>query len=332
MSKTKDTLDPGGDLELASVFDGATPRPRATQSERDLTYAAVHEHWRRTVDQRRVRRRWYASGGLLAAGLVIALALSLLPGAPVPRPVVAQIAMTTGDVLITRGDDPVWRPLGTDVASLSAGTRLRTLEGAARLRIPVGGSLSIDAATVVAFEASGRIAMSQGRVYYDSGARQTSIAIRTPLGLVRNTGTRFSVLAQRDEVVVAVRSGVTVLESARGESATTRAGQRQIWFAGGQPPVLEPIDADDPSFAWADALAPEFSLDGRSALDYLNWVAAETGCELRFATDAARLAARNASFRGAGRARASGETLDLALRSVGLRAQMRGSELIVSRL
>jgi ferric-dicitrate binding protein FerR (iron transport regulator) len=330
MTTSNDTQNPDPDRALARVFDGARPRPRATTSERDAVFAAVHERWQASINTRRRTRRWYATGALLAASVVIALALTFSTRGPMPAaPSVAQIALMSGDVLVGNDHDPVWRPVAANTVAITQGTRLRTLNGAMRVTTPGGGSLRIDATTVVEFHQAGQIALPRGRVYYDSGARSAAIAIRTPLGVVRNHGTQLSVRADRDEVAVAVRTGAATLESTRGGPTVTHAGQRQTWFASGQSSIVEPIGSADPAWAWADALAPSFSLDGRSALDYLDWVAQQTGYRLQFATDHARLTARNARFRGAGTAGTSVDTLEVALRSVGLRAEVHGDELVV---
>lgn len=47
----------------------------------------------------------------------------------------------------------------------------------------------------------------------------------------------------------------------------------------------------DPSWDWAAALAPPFDIDRQPLIDFLQWAARETGRELVFTSDAARVAA-----------------------------------------
>ena len=94
--------------------------------------------------------------------------------------------------------------------------------------------------------------------------------------------------------------GEAILESALNLPSVTRAGQRQTWYSNGDASIVEKIDPAGSAWDWADALAPRFELDGRTAREFLDWVALQTGHRLEFASDRARLTARNATFRGSG--------------------------------
>lgn len=317
---------------LARLFDGAEPRPRPTQEERSAAFQRVQMHWRQTVAVRaRNRQRRFALGGLLAASLVVTVGLFLrqpAPTAPVP---VATIERIHGDVLVRTSASSVWRPLTRGAFSLVDGTRLRTLNGALRVRTHNGGSVRIDSATVVSFLADANLSLETGRVYFDSGASNAHVNITTPLGTIRNLGTQFSVRLDDETLAIAMRSGTTVLTGKGSGDATTHSGQRRVMFMNGAAAQVETIDDTAGEWAWADALSGEFLLDGQTAEKYLEWVTRETGLTYRFASDHAQDTARREVISASRSFDASMRDVKLALRTVDLLVLENNGELVISR-
>ncbi len=316
---------------LDELFDGAQPRPRPTAEERAAAFQGVHAHWKKTVAMRtRQRQRRMTVGGLLAASLVLAISLLWPQRSPTAPVTVATIERIHGDVLIHTPASSVWRPLTPGAYDITAGTQLRTLDGALRVSTHDGGSVRIDAQTVVRFAQEASLSVDTGRLYYDSGIRNAQITITTPLGTIRNIGTQFSVRLGNDTLAIAVRTGATVLHNKLHGDAMTRAGQRRTVFTDGTIPQLEDLDDGQSQWAWADALGARFALGGQSALDYLQWLEQETGRTVRF-RDQARFAASTKFFRaGSANADTSHASIQATLGSVDLQVEQTDNELVIS--
>jgi ferric-dicitrate binding protein FerR (iron transport regulator) len=136
--------------------------------------------------------------------------------------------------------------------------------------------------TEVMLDAPGRVYVSQGTVYVDSGQRPsgTPIEVVTPAGTARDLGTQFELLVDSSRLRLRVREGRVAVEQG-GRSVTGAAGEQVSIdeFGGVSRAAIAP---DATAWQWAESIAPVPDMDGKPASQLIAWVARETGRRLRY--------------------------------------------------
>jgi ferric-dicitrate binding protein FerR (iron transport regulator) len=272
---------------VAVLIHAAGRREPPPAESRDQVLAAVMQTWQRKV---RRRRWWRIAGGLAAAALVVAMSVVLVttqrPGRAVSK--VATLDRLVGGAEARAPGADAWAPLEGPAATLSVGTRLRTLEnGVVGFTLPGGVSLRLAPVTEVQFEANSSVRLSHGLLYADTGSSDAgAINVITPAGTAHDFGTQFEIRYEHEHLRLRVREGRVAL---------LRAAQRVVADAGTQIAVdaagdvsRTTISPSDPAWQWAEAVAPAPDFDGRPVSVLLEWVARETGRELRYADDAVK--------------------------------------------
>lgn len=269
---------------IAELVRLAGPRPAVPPHVEQRVYTAVRNEWRSTVRQRHTLR-W---GLPFALAATIVLAVTLMSRAPEVRVTpIATVALVDGNGGLSVGD------------SIYPGDSLATGASGMALTVNNGLSLRMAAGTAVTFDSMKELTLRSGRVYVDTGQSvygDPSLAVHTSVGSARDIGTRFAVAFVDGDMRVAVREGRVDVAGKQG-SYTAEAGevltlQPDADIARGK------ISVYDSSWDWAAALAPAFDIENRSLLDFLKWAARETGKELVFEHDAARLAAMKTRLHG----------------------------------
>jgi hypothetical protein len=111
-----------------------------------------------------------------------------------------------------------------------------------------------------------------------------------------------------DDVVLSVREGQIRVTGDDFEFTVDSGEQFAIDPAGVR--ERRAVSGYDAAWDWAESVAPEQSIDGRSALDILVWAARETGRRLEHDSAATEAATRATIVRGVDR-RTPGEVLTL---------------------
>ena len=279
--------DPSDD-SIAELLRLAGPRPAVPPGARARVHTAVKQEWRRTVA---ARRRWrWAVPASLAAAVVLAVALGgRLP--LVDREPVATVIVVAG-----AGAQPHGLVAGDP---LYPGDTITTGDHGVSIAFGNGLSLRLAADTVAVVEALDEVRLTTGTVYADSGPRSRAdrrITVHTDIGSATDHGTQFAVGYDRGAMTVAVREGSVRIDARRAEY-TADAGE-QVTFRRGEEARYTELPSHDDSWRWAAALAPSFDIDRRPVIDFLHWVTRETGKELVFATEGARLAAMATRLNG----------------------------------
>jgi hypothetical protein len=179
------------------------------------------------------------------------------------------------------------------------GDSLATGQRGVALTVNSGLSLRLDAGTTASFDSVEELTLRSGRVYVDTGQSvygDPSLAVHTSVGSARDIGTRFAVALVDGDMRVAVREGRVDVSGKQG-SYTAEAGDL-LTLQPGADVARGKISVYDSSWDWAAALAPAFDIENRSLLDFLKWAARETGKELVFEHDDARLAAMKTRLHG----------------------------------
>jgi len=290
----------GDDADLAALLRAVGPRPQPPVDVAAEVRAAVAAEWRTTVaarqqarvpTRRRVAQPWMAMAASVAA---IAIAVSVvLPRWNGTGDPVATVARVAGAAAVRHSADGVWQSLAAG-SNVAASDEIRTdASGRVALRRPDGLEVRLDADTQLAFNAADRASLASGSVYVDAGAPGSgsdAFVIGTPYGDVRHLGTQYVASVKDGLLQVAVREGSVAVEKGK-MPVVARAGE-SLTIARDGAVSRSQLDVYGEAWRWAESVAPEFAIAGRSLDEFLTWAGRETGRKIVYASaDAAREAA-----------------------------------------
>lgn len=268
----------GQDDAVAQLMKLAGPRPSIPADLEMRVHEKVEQEWQASLPRHRASR-WVVPLAL-AASIVVAVMINIRP-ADMSSRTLGTVARVAGGAAMSVGQ------------SVNEGDILRTATGQGiGVTLPRGLSLRLAAESNLRFDGPDDFTLLSGQVYADSGQqiyRDRHITIHTTAGSVTDIGTQFAVHFDDDELAVAVREGKVDIATGR-ETHTALAGDKLLLKADKEV-VVDRITANDDSWDWAVALAPSFDINNKSLLDFLKWAARETGKELVFTSDEARMAA-----------------------------------------
>jgi ferric-dicitrate binding protein FerR (iron transport regulator) len=306
---------------------GRREAPRDDEYQQVLQAAFVA--WQRTLRARR-RRRWVLALAAVFALGAIGLAMFFERAGRGMPPVVAVASIVHGNVAMSSSRDATWQPLQRG-AAIRAGARIRsgTAAGLA-LELPGGVVARLDQRSEFSIESARRIRLIVGTIYVDSGTGSAVEGLRviTPLGWVSDVGTIFQITARPDSVRIRVREGRVQLDSVDGYThVRSDAGQEIRVDPNGA--VRHAFSTTHPAWAWAEALAAAPDVEGRPLLQFLTWVAHETGRTLQFQDADAEAQAREVILHGTTRGLTPLQALDLMLSTTDLQYALSNDRLIV---
>jgi ferric-dicitrate binding protein FerR (iron transport regulator) len=279
------------------------------------------------------RRRWLLAAAAMLVTVVTGLATLVhwIPRRP-PSPV-ASVTVIHGNIAIMRPGDDTWHPLqlGNEV---QPGARIRTgSHGGLALLLDRKQSVRIDQQSELALLSSGHLRLNAGAVYVDSGSQidVPPVSVETDFGVVREVGTIFEVRSTPDTLRIRVREGQVQLDSSiRAAPVAGVAGEElAVDNRGGF--VRRTLRPSDPAWRWAEALATASEIDGRPLLQFLSWVARETGRQLQFQEPDVERLARDVVLHGTVRDLAPMDALDLMLSTTDLEYVLPNESVIVIR-
>jgi ferric-dicitrate binding protein FerR (iron transport regulator) len=280
------------------------------------TLGLATDAWRAKTARVRRRRRAIESLTALAAGGVLVALLPLLTR-PVDTPAVpvATLQRIVGQLEVHTPGASAWRLLRDEGETLLATSRVRTGPGSrAGLRLAGGSSLRLAEGTEVALDRANRLTLLAGRAYVDSGAGAGAgepIEIVTPRATARELGTQFEVALLGETYRLRVREG-RVLLSYDERQASGQAGE-QLSIEPGRQLERTSIPRTDPVWRWVETVAATPDLNDRPVAELLDWVAHETGREIRYADSEVEQRAATTLLHGSIRHLAPLEALDVML-------------------
>lgn len=274
---------------IATLMRLAGPRATVPLHVEQRVHAAVRQEWRGTVRRRRVFR--WSIPFALAATIFLAVTLSSR-GPDVNVAPVATVVLLEGAAGLQRS--------GLSIAEeVYPGDVIETGDYGMSLAGKNGLSLRLGAETTATFGSSRELTLIAGRIYVDTGLSaedDRSITVQTGLGSATDIGTRFAVAYLDGDMSVAVRDGRVDVSDNR-QSYRAESGEK-LTLMPNEAVIRDSIPAHDSSWDWAMALAPAFEINDRSLLEFLEWASRETGKELVFESEAARIAAMETRLRG----------------------------------
>jgi len=296
---------------------GLATRPANTETlERMRT--AVSQAWKAapnlaqspaTVESPRAGSRWALWGGLAIAASLVALSVTLLAIRPVvDRQIVGSLARSIdAGVEISQGFARA-RGLGAG-DPLRVGDTLK-VRGPILVALAQGGSLRAAPDTVMTVASDTQITLERGLIYLDkppARGETRPMRIATRSGLIEHLGTEFEVMSDDHAVRIRVREGQVRFSGASG-ALVANAGTELLSSRAGA--IAErPIQTYGRDWLWIAELTPNFAVEGRSLMDYLEWVSRELGRPLVFANDQARDSARRTILHGSAQNQASLDAL-----------------------
>lgn len=301
--------------QVQKEWQSATVKPNG-----DKVYEKVHKSWRRDVF-RGTMLRWMVPAGIAATAVIAMVLVSQ------PEPLPTRVAATVSRVV---GSGPVSSefPQGTSVhegAVISTGPN----EGLSLL-LARSESLRIDENTRIRVDAADQFTLLGGRVYADTGQfvyRNGGLKIDTEFGVVTDVGTQFSVAASTESLDVAVREGRVDVQN-QSETYAARMGER-LTLVQGEGASLTDLDTHDVYWGWVVDLVPAFDMTNKSLLDFLKWAARETGRELQFQNNEARMFAMRTDVHGAVDGLTPDEALEAILATTTVRYRIEVDKIII---
>ena len=341
-STTRPPDHPGGDEVIARLFREAGRRPEVPAPDLLAIREAFDAQWRESVAPRpAISTRRPRLAFLLAAATLLALVSAGIFWVGRRQPAAGALARVESiEGLATLSEEPraggrtlregswvradLWLETFAADAQLMHGGRVGLRLAEATLRVDAGSRLRL-----LQTPRGAVVELARGAVYVDAEELGEQLEVQTPLGSVRDIGTQFEtrLLSSASALQVRVRRGEVAVEGP-ATSLTLRAGEGLELTASGDITSFAVL-AYGSEWSWILGLAPGFELDGRSARELLDWVARETGWEVRYADDAAEAAA-DALFEGAFTVRSPGEEALVWLRGAGLRSRLQDGSLLVS--
>src|SRR5512138_458506 len=309
---------------------GARDEPSSVVTEE--IRRAVHDAWHATVAQRRRRNRRMAFGIAASVALFMVVASWVLRINVAESDLPVTIARMDGHAELQSSPADVAR--ATQVGeSLGVGAVLATGEGT-RVALTYGEGLSvrIDRESKIQRIAADRFRLDTGAIYIDAHpqAEHRELVIETLAGDVRHVGTQYQIRQRDDAVEVSIREGRVEIANSNG-AALASAGERVRINAAGHI-ERNAISAQDPAWDWAEATTPPFSIDDRTAAEFLEWVARETGREIAYASPEAESLAQTVRLGGSIEDLDPNTALDAVLITTGLQKYDTSDDLIGVRL
>lgn len=283
---------------VASLIRSAGRRVEPPEEAYRQVLAAATGAYRVKVTRR--RQRLWGLRASAAAVAVLGLAVVIQWVRPTTeRGELARVVRVIGSAEQAQDDD--WRTLdeGQGRGSLGTGVRVRTRAGGrAALALSGGGSLRIASETEVKLVAPGRLYVSRGTVYVDSGVIPgvRRVEIVTPAGTARDIGTQFELQVEGTALRLRVREGSVSIDRG-GQLLTGVAGEQiEVDLLGSVGRGVIAPDAE--AWQWTESLAPTPEMDGRPASELIAWVARETGRRLRYESPLVEQRARQVILHG----------------------------------
>ncbi len=305
----------GDDVSRLVKLGGLRPTPPDERLER--LRRATHAEWIHVVARR--RRRTLTVGAAAGIAAAILLAVWLVPERD--RAVVPALTatLTSASGVVQRAQPAGTEPLTLRVGdTVTANDQVRTSgDVVAAFTMANGVSLRVNERTSILIESVSLVTVDQGTVYFDTGSASAgaALAVRTPLGMIRDVGTQFEVNVTELRARVRVRDGEVVLTR---NNVETRAGRGTQLVAAADGVTSSAVPVFGAEWEWVGRVPLPFDLSAHTLMEFLTWVARETGYTVAFESDDLAEKARRMTVQGSIDGLTPEEALEAVLPATGL--------------
>jgi ferric-dicitrate binding protein FerR (iron transport regulator) len=297
MNRPIDPRPDDSNLEQLLRETGARAAPPADLMRE--VHDAVHNEWQDMVAQRSRRRRvrMFATAATVAVAAVLTGAVLMRNAGP-PQ-MLAQVERLDGTATRDAGLLHAAHPLAADDA-IYVGDEVTTTRGTrAAFKVSAGFSLRLDSNSTIRLVATDRVLLEKGALYIDVPPKHGAAAdfiVNTRVGAVRHLGTQYEVREVADGVRVSVREGRVAIDK-DGVLYAGEAGEQISVNENGSVERAR-LAPSDSQWQWVARVAPAFDIENRSLVQFLDWLARETGHPIEYATAQARQQAEQTILRG----------------------------------
>ena len=272
----------------------------------------------RSVPIGRDVRQWGRWVGLAVAASLVAATVSLIALGPVgEREQFGSVARSTGGGLEI--GESFFRHHRLQVGEAVQVGDAVSARGSALVVLARGGTLRVAPGSAVAVVTAAELALKHGVIYVDKPlglADFGRLHVMTRAGLVEHVGTEFELKSDNQVVRIRVREGQVRFFGASG-ARVADAGTELLSSSEGRV-MTRPVSTFGREWQWTTALAPEFAVEGRSLIDFLQWVSRELGCTLAFTDAHARESASSTILHGSVQGETPSEALENIMASTSL--------------
>jgi ferric-dicitrate binding protein FerR (iron transport regulator) len=315
-----------GDDAAERVLREGLRTPALSPDAMQRIRAAAQQEWRAAYPAEEVRRPAGRRFVFAAAAAVTALALGLGWNVFMAGGAADGVALGT----LARFEAPgivETRVLRSDIvlaadAPLRAGQTL-DVRGDSLVTLAGGGNLRVARASTLEVVAANALKLERGELYVDipPGSRGSDrFMVMTPAGEFRHVGTQFAVAIVNGLTRLRVREGSVQWHASEGES-TVNAGT-EVVIDRNRTVTRRPISTAGRDWAWAESMAPDFEIENRPLMDFLEWFSRETGRKLVIAGDDARTQAASIRMHGNVRGMTAMEALTAVMAATTLRFEL----------
>lgn len=295
-----------GDNDVRQLLNLAGPREEPPSDMRARVYAAAHEAWQEApcaepetsasepITESKFRFTAFRAAAAGFAMLGIALFSSWLNVSGAPDKPLGELVFASGEYTF------LGKP-GQEGSQLNSGSMLETHEnGHVMITIDDTTHIRLDTKTRVTLQSSNELWLHNGRIYIDAPGTESQINVITPVGVVSDIGTQFTVALNDQTLAVAVREGeVHIALGSTTIAMKAEAGQGEKLYIDSQKNIERVVlSSTDEEWSWIYQAAVEFKLDQHSLYEFLIWASRESGLTLDFKSEAVRLSAQQISLHG----------------------------------
>lgn len=282
--------------EIEQLLRAAGHRQGPPDEMRERVYGATLQAWQALPEQapstsRKPRR--LAIGSLaVAASLAFATLIGLLL-----NNLQTPAEHSVGEIVYVQGEYQLDQSTADSLQVLAPATSLRTGAGhLLSLRLTGGAVLTLDEETALRVISAHEVQLQGGRIYVDVGEgdhHTPQLAVITQQAKIVDIGTQFEVQtrvsnAGQQQLRVAVRQGrVDVVGAQQTYTASARAGVgEELLVLDSQLLARNSLQVTDQRWDWRRAGRAPYALNDSTVYDYLQWMARDSGYQLRFTSRA----------------------------------------------
>lgn len=308
---------------IAALLEAAGKRTQPDPLRKARVHRAVRQAWQASIAARR-RRRILTGVAIAATAALAVLAVFVASNGPrVEASPLATVEIATGPVTARRPGGEI--TLAPSLTLRQGDVMVTGPGGKASLRTETGFRLRADQQTAIELVSGETLFLRRGRIYLDTSGTAASIEVRTPYGVVTDIGTQFEVRSGEEGLRVRVRDGSVALERGN-DRATARRGEELFAPASGavRHARIDPLSSE---WDWMRPLTSTFRIDGKPLADLLEWVSAETGYRIEFASPTCHERAEQTVLHGSLPSLPPMEALETILATTNYRLEVRGDRL-----